>query len=515
MSIPKKIICISTTKPTTSLTPGGGGGSLCMMCPYTGSVQSSLRLAGDMSGKVPLGVASVSTFPNHVMSTPNNTLAVAFGFTHKKDDSYALLFTLRSAAALPPILHWKCRLPESEMSAGLLISPCGAYIVAGGSSGTIYLWNVLEQSRLVRSFKAHYRSVAVMAFSGRDLVTGGDDGMIHAFSWIELISETTTNVQPWQTWTQHHLPVTGIKALGGGRIISCGQDGQVVLYEGFSGNVLACIQLNNPLHVLEVQDHNRLFVGSKSGMIHIIDTDEYALHKTAQMGASVKRQKLQSGSYAEQLFGREDKEKPYLMSLCGHDYPITALAIAKGDDDDHLLISGDGAGVVRTWSLASKSCVKVVEPWSHMGVDAQKKKNVISLHPVTSITVLNQDVSESTPLFTSTSQRQHAKKKETASQLIRLLQKHVVDEKKGMVAYYPPHSFVSWDVPNVVTPSFVKSSLARRRRSKAVLPTPSAETNSNEAEETIRKLRNELAEAKSTIERWETVNNKLMARLQG
>lgn len=485
-----------------------------MMCPYTGSVQSSLRLAGDMSGKVPLGVASISTFPDHIMSAPNSTLAVAFGSTHKKDDSYALLFTLRSAAALPPILHWKCRLPEPEMSAGLLVSPCGSYIVAGGSSGTVYLWNVLEQSRLVRSFKAHYRSVSVMSWSDRNLVTGGDDGMVHAFSWIDLVSEQSSNIQPWQTWTQHHLPVTGIKALASGRIVSCGQDGQVVIYEVFSGNVLACIQLNNPLQALEVQDHNRLFLGSKNGTIHIIDTDDYALHKTAQMGASVKRQKLQPGSYAEQLVGREDKEKPYVMSLCGHDYPVTALAIAQGDDDDHLLISGDEAGVVRTWSLASKSCVKVVQPWSHLGVDTQKKKNVISLHPVTSITVLDQDMSESTPLFSTTSQRQHTKKKETVSQLIRLLQKHVLDQNSGTVAFFRPHSAISWDVPNVVTASFVQSSLARRRRSTTALPTAGEKVKGNESEE-IQQLRNELAEAKSTIERWEAVNNKLIARLQG
>ena len=250
MGIKRKIVCVSTTKPSTSLTPGGGGGSLTLICPQTGSIQSSLRVAGDMSGKSAMGVSSLSTFASSFSKT-DSTLALGFGFTNKKDDSYALLFTLRSGAS-PPLLHWKCRLPEAQMSAGMLVSRCGNYIVGGSASGALYVWKSVGGS-LLRTVKAHYRSVTVMEWSscGRYLVTGGADGMVLLFSLISLveISSSTTGkpVLPIRTWTKHHLAVTALVPMSCGRVVCGSEDGQAILMELFSGTVLATIHLPYPV----------------------------------------------------------------------------------------------------------------------------------------------------------------------------------------------------------------------------------------------------------------------------
>lgn len=531
MHAKRKLICVSTTKPTAALTAGGGGGSLTLVCPRTGSIQSSLRVAGDLSGKVSLGVSSLSTFPSGFSPSSNSSLAVAFGSTvNKKDDSYGMLFTLRTAT-LPPILHWKCRLPEAQMTAGLVVR-------------RVYVWSAVGGA-LLKSIKAHYRSVAVMAWStcGRHLITGGVDGMVHVFSLVDL-AETAGNVavQPIRTWTKHHLAVTAITPLGGGsRFASTSQDGQVVLLEIFSGAVLASIQLPQAVVSLAEKD-NRLFAGTASGTIHIVDLDDYAMHRTAQLGATTVRRRQIDESHRQKVFGTDDNEgadeTPYLVELHGHGRAVTALSVfsdeaSSSSSAQDWLVSGDEAGTLRVWDLSARSCVRVVHPWSHSGSKVTSATTTAN-HPVTSINVLE----ESTDLSTSagglfagvaaTAGRNNSgSKNQSATNLITPLQRFAQQDSTSALAvpFLHPTRNLENSVWNVAsdssTFSFAAALSSKRQRLEQKggvqikrQPTDNKTSSSTKESEKISSLETELEEARATIERWESVNNKLMERLQ-
>jgi WD40 repeat protein len=550
-----KVICVSTTKPTSALTPGGGGGSLAVLCPHTGSIQSSLRISGDMSGKVPLGVTSLSAFPPS-FSGPNTSLAMAYGSTTKTDDTYGMLLTLRSGSS-SPLLHWKCRLPEPRLTGGLIISPCGTYCVGGGSSGTIYVWKSLGGA-LIRSVKAHYRSVTVMEWTpcGRHLATGGADGMVHAFSLLDLVEQKTnpTSVQPIRTWSNHHLPVTALTALTSGRMASASEDGQVIVIEVFSEATLATIQMPHAVRVLTSQDH-RLFAGDKNGSIYLIDLDEYAVHQTSQLGTTVKRRNATTNSNAsnnaaDRVFGGGGAigggvEEAYTVELSGHDRAITALAFL--DDRDHeWLVSGDEAGVLRIWDLESRGCVRMIQPWSH---SAQSSVNVAAgsagtaktstLHPVTSIRVVQQDEDpdpSTSSMYSSAASRGGgggSRDKSAASLiagLVKPLQKYVQESDQAdrlLVPFLQPKrdaaSLSFWDVSCAGSSPLIEAALYKRQKKGNGTSTTNAAGDDgvdaqskahNEQQAEIFRLQSELEEANSAVKRWEKVNNTLMAKLQ-
>ena len=100
--------------------------------------------------------------------------------------------------------------------------------------------------------------------------------MVHMFSLIGLVevvsSMSSKPVLPIQTWTNHHLAVTALVPMSSGRLVSGSEDGQVILMELFSGSILATIHLPYPVTAL-VENKSRVFVGCKSGIIHIVDLE--------------------------------------------------------------------------------------------------------------------------------------------------------------------------------------------------------------------------------------------------
>lgn len=306
----------------------------------------------------------------------------------RKDDTYGMLLTLRNVSS-PPILNWKCRLPEAQLSAGLLVSPCGYYIVGGSHSGNLFVWSALGGSFL-RTVKAHYRPVTTMVWSDCEsyLVTGGADGMVHVFSLMDLVERgESRTISPVRTWSSHHLPVTALQVIGASRIVSASEDGQLVLMEIFSETTLAKIQTSTGIQCLAFHD-GRLYAGSVQGTIFTVDFDVYAAHQTAQLGATVKRRKV-SETTEDKVF-ELDSSDCYKSELRGHEKSVTALAILV--EDGVYLISGDSGGTLRVWDLESRGCVRVIMPWSFstrttVASDSEAAKSSGS-HPVTSILVV-------------------------------------------------------------------------------------------------------------------------------
>lgn len=499
-----------------------------MLDPQTGSVLSSLRASGDNSSKSLLGISSLSLFPEHY-TTLGPPLIIAYGgTTTKRDDTYGMLLSLRSASS-PPLIDWKSRLPEAQLSAGLLVSPCGNYIVGGGASGTCFVWNALGGT-LCRSFKAHYRSVTAMAWSdcGNFLVTGGADGMIHVFSLLHLVEKDSDDtVTPIRTWSVHHLPVTALLAMPSSRMVASSEDGQIVMLELFSAKIIFTIQMPHAIPAL-AHCNGRLFAGAIQGSVYLIDVDLYAMHQTAQLGVTVKHV-ARTGTHEDQVFSA-DRSEAYKTELLGHEKPITSLAVLS-EDDCEWLVSGDDAGEVRIWDIQSRGCIRVIRPWSHSVAVAAKPPSTTTgkpaakqlLHPVTSITIVPREeaVDKSESAFGGDGAKE-GKTKTGIVSLVSPLQRFTdrLGDDADETSAWIPVPFLQpkrgrADVPDQDAASAfgaLEEMDSKRPRTEAAGVPTQVNNNDGQSDEVLR-LQRELEEAKSTIQRWENVNGKLMAKL--
>jgi len=369
----------------------------------------------------------------------------------KKDDTYGILMALRSVPT-PPVLHWKCRLPENQVPAGLTVSPCGHYTVAGATSGSLYLWSSIRGS-LLRTVKAHYRSVTALSWSdcGAYLVTGGADGMVHAFSLMDLVDRGLSDdqsISPVRTWSAHHLPVTCLHSMPSSRMISASEDGQIVLMELFSEITLMTLQLDHGIQSLTFHD-GRIYAGSFQGIIFTIDVDVFAMQQTAQLGVTIKRRR-KGETCLDQIYVKE-KGDAYKSELCGHEKGVTALAILAEDTFNVWLVSGDESGTLRVWDLATRGCVRVIQPWSHsVRTSSSLESASPTQHPITAILVVPHDQDDQ--LVSSFSNRKDVKE-DGVSNLVTPLQRFS-DQQSGKSNGFPvpflaskqdSETLASWD----------------------------------------------------------------------
>ncbi|KAL3906331.1 MAG: hypothetical protein SGILL_009312, partial [Bacillariaceae sp.] len=543
----KYVVGITTTKPSSTLTPGGGGGCLTLMDPKTGAILSSMRSNADLSGKAGMGISSLSLFPS-TFALPSNSktqLAIAYGGNSlKKGDNNAVLVSIRSAAS-PPILHWKCRLPEAEMSGGLIVSPCGYYIIGGGASGSCYIWTSLG-GKLLATFKSHYRACTCLEWSdcGRYLVTGGADGLIHLFSLMDLVDVSTRKsrrgVSPMHTFSVHHFPVTSLLQLPSGRMASSAEDGQVLVLELFSKQVLLNIQLPHGIKSMTC-DNGRIFLGSMQGTIYSVDTNAYAMHQTEKQGATFakrRRQEQMDGSTRtteETVFGVNETDgsaasaAAYQTDWVGHDHPVTALVIlSQGHDEQRLMISGDELGQVRIWDLESRTCLNIIQPWSQTSALQQPKQSANpsqsskgpGSHPVTSICIVPQpaNMASSSGMFRSSSS--HGKNVTSIASMVGPLQKFKEEQSGSGGSATADLVPVPLLKPNRSAENIhyweARPILRKRRRRQSGKDSPQQKVNGSSSQQQqessatpaemadqIKALKEQLTTKQSEVERWE------------
>ena len=543
MPLEKHVLCVSTTSPSTSLSPSGGGGTMTVIDPMTGACLSSLRVTADMTGKSALGIASGSPFPSSFSRISSNTRPIiAYGTNKaKKGDTYAMLLSIRSASS-PPILHWKCRLPEADMSGGLSVSPCGCYVVGGGASGNCFVWST-GGGVLLRTFKAHYRAVTCLSWSDccRYLVTGGGDGMVHIFLLMELVDKSSRlskrAITPLNTWSFHHFPVTCLSPMDSGRMASSAEDGHIVVMELFSKTILATFKVPDGVTCLAYHD-NRLFVGTISGAILSIDLDAYAMLETEKRGASLsqaeRKRQEEFLTTQEKIFGKPKEEEGassrlYLSDWIGHDRCVSSIAFLVEGPEERL-ISGDVRGEVRIWDVESRTSLKVLQPWANTvgGAIATVKKDEASKssegsnnHPISSILIMaqpNDGKAGSGEMFGSTA-ASHPKRQAGLAALIPPLQRFPEEQQ----ASDSPSSILAVPFLNLnrspESIRFWEPRTIARTRKRHVLQAfndgnNEAPTELEEARKRVAQLEQQLAAKTAEVARWETVNNKLMDKLK-
>ena len=126
----------------------------------------------------------------------------------------------------------------SEPLTALVGSPCGTFLVGGGASGSIQVWEVAT-GRVLRQYPGHYKAVTALVFSPDSslLISGGADAAVHVWALVEVLGREDDSdvgvghVRPRESYDHHTMPVTGLVTgmgvAGLGLLVTCGADAQV------------------------------------------------------------------------------------------------------------------------------------------------------------------------------------------------------------------------------------------------------------------------------------------------
>ncbi len=550
-------VCIVATKQVPPVIGSSQASDpVQILDPRTGSILSSSGGGASLKVGSGVGIHSISSIPiqNQGMmggngSSSESAVYIAYG-GKSKDDMHAYL-VVQGSTSSP---QWKCRLPE-YMEGGIAVSPCGNYIVGAGRSGNCYCWSTIQEGELLRIWSAHYRPVQSMIFSdcGFYLVTGGADGIVNVWSLMDIVARDRnsgrngrSSLNPIRTWSEHQLPISALHSLPSSRIVSTSIDRQVVIMELFSGQTLAKIAMPSAIRSVTADfGGHRLILGSVDGAIYSIDLDAYAIATTSESAKVISnttnsnetidtRGPSLSGSLLEEtVLGVEQKgsKASYVSELRGHEGEVASLAFLENNHNDTpLLVSGGLDGSVKIWDISSRCCIRTLFPWSSTGSATSNNQGTVNARTCACSSVIaipreSMDSNEST-IFASQTSRSSSKRSAKITDLIKPLQRFPKERNKDEIGYVteivrPLSKHVNTSSSSktmLERPDAPKRTTKRQRTTDKNVPVESdSDINMNDTlalTNEVEELKNELALAKETIQRWQKVNNKLAIKLK-
>lgn len=215
----------------------------------------------------------------------------------------------------------------------------GTYIVGGGVSGDIYLWEVAT-GRLLKKWHAHYRAVTCLVFSEDQslLISGAQDGSVRVWSLLMIFDDVRREESGHlyeYSFSEHTLPVTDVVTGYGGCnaiIVSASQDRTCKVWSLATGKLLRNIVFPSIIDAIALDPGEHVFyAGGRDGKIYI---------------AELNAQGSSSSSYGLHIIG----------TLSDHSKAITCLAFAM---DGFQLLSGSEDGMVRVWDTKTHNIIRI------------------------------------------------------------------------------------------------------------------------------------------------------------
>ncbi|KAJ3286636.1 Pre-rRNA-processing protein ipi3 [Borealophlyctis nickersoniae] len=239
----------------------------------------------------------------------------------------------------------KAKFVVPEKMSSVSVSHSGAFCVAGGLSGRIYVWE-FSTGNLLRMFDAHYKAVKGICFTSDDaaFVTAGEDSVLNVWILSRVLDQSSdTSPTPHATLSSHALPVTDVR-IGSGlfnqaRIFSSSLDRTVKIWEAASGDLLATILFPKAIKAVVVDPgETKMYAGAVDGTVFGVD-----LYRRDGEGVTGLRQ------------GTVEDAEGMGGVFRGHSQSITSLDLSF---DGTLLLSGSEDGTAIVWDTASRQSLR-------------------------------------------------------------------------------------------------------------------------------------------------------------
>lgn len=228
----------------------------------------------------------------------------------------------------------------------------GVYAACGSSSGSASVWEA-SSGRLLARFKAHFKGVSAMMFTadGSALITGGEDGAVHAWRMSEVLDDEraahgATRATAWRSWTEHSLGVTGIAtgslsgAGGDVCVVSCSADRTCKIYSLGSGSTLRQVRCPTALSCCALDAcEATLYAGGVDGRLF-----EIPLNGAPSVAVS-----LDGSGSADARDG--------MVALEGHSKKLVSVECST---DGAAVITASEDGTARVWDAASRQTLQIL-----------------------------------------------------------------------------------------------------------------------------------------------------------
>ncbi|KAK9697896.1 hypothetical protein RND81_08G068000 [Saponaria officinalis] len=285
------------------------------------------------NGKVLLRYKSCSSPPHGLVSVGGRFLA-----------SSQLCDSSASSASL---LYWSWHKPQPEVKSfpaepinPLVSNREGTYLIGGGASGNIYVWEV-HTGKLLKKWHAHLRSVSCLTLSDDEslVISGAQDGCVRVWSLFMMFDDNRREQSRHSyvhSFMQHTSHLTDVKIGHGGSnavLISASEDRTCKIWSLATGRLLRNIIFPTAINAIALDAGEYVFyAGGSDGKIYI-----------AALGA-VSKTSSDHGTHIIGLLADTSRE-------------VTSLASGS---DGVSLVSGSADGRVCIWDTRNQKLVRMI-----------------------------------------------------------------------------------------------------------------------------------------------------------
>ncbi|PQQ15604.1 protein ROOT INITIATION DEFECTIVE 3 [Prunus yedoensis var. nudiflora] len=251
---------------------------------------------------------------------------------------------LREPSASGSVQYWSWSKPQvdvksfpAEQIKPLASNSVGTYIVGGGLSGNIYLWEVAS-GRLLKKWHAHYRAVSCLVFSDDDslLISGSEDGGIRVWSLLLIFDDFRRQQQSQlyeHNFREHTLCVTDVSQdMVEAMPLSCLRHWIAHVWSISKGKLLRDIVFPTIVDAIALDPGEHVFfAGGRDGKIYV---------------AALNAESTSDSKYGLHI----------IDCFSNHSNAVTCLVYSISGN---CLISGSEDGMVRVWDAKSHNIVRV------------------------------------------------------------------------------------------------------------------------------------------------------------